>query len=99
MAFMAALRATSGPLLYITDSAYVLKGVGKLQCHLGRQRTNRGLWLDLQPLLAGRDVVLVKQESHLAYDEAMARGFPALAWIGNACADALAGEAAQTPIS
>ena len=77
------------PAIFITDSAYVMRGFKKIK--LGNiPKTNKALWMEMKAIIQGRDIVLIKMESHLNYQEALGRGHSTLAWVANSLADGLA---------
>ena len=71
-----------------------MKGFKKIK--LGKiPKTNKALWMEMKDIIKGRDVVLIKMESHLNYQEALGRGHSTLAWVANSLADGLAEFAAE----
>ena len=94
--------STEGAATFITDSGYVMAGVNKIRkggpkWKRARHKFNADLWADLTALLAGRDFLVEKIESHLDLeDDTKWAGIYPRSWVlGNSWADIFAGGAAE----
>ena len=91
-AALVAARARSGPLLVVTDSSYVAKGVARLLSWAeAPDAVNGDLWAALRAAGGGAAVRArwVPAHQRCFYPPRLS----AVDWRGNACADRLAGEA------
>ena len=91
------LKQSAGDADFITDSAYVLKGVRRIQSGQHKKlKSNLDLWRECMPLVAQRTLRVHKVESHIAEDhpDVLNKIIP-LDWVrGNTWADEFAGLAA-----
>ena len=80
--------------LFITDSAYVVKGVTRISAARGHG-SNVDLWRCVTQELQGRQVACFKIESHMSIAEVLSRRVPAGAFFANLVADTAASRAAD----
>ncbi|CAK0856487.1 unnamed protein product, partial [Prorocentrum cordatum] len=71
---------------YIADSSYVMRGVEKLR--RGKMpKTHIDLWNELKVAMVGRELWMIKVESHMSAVEAVAAGIDPISYLGNSLAD------------
>jgi len=95
-AFDAFLDYTGGTAIFVTDSAFVVRGHLRIVQNKSLPRAQRDLWAGIRRKIRdrGADVDVIKVESHLDKHPDRAVGVPTWHIMGNARVDAAAEEAA-----
>ena len=86
--------ACTASLVFVTDSAYVVRGFAKVRAG-GVPSSNGRLWWLLAGAAQGMDVSLIKIESHQSTEDSIRAGDEPFAHLINATADSAADAAAE----
>ncbi|CAK0907611.1 unnamed protein product [Prorocentrum cordatum] len=84
---------------YTADSSYVVRGMGKLRGGW-MPKTHVDLWKEVKQGIIGKQVEIIKVESHMSAQEALDAEVNPIDWLGNVLADDFVdgiAEAAQVP--
>ena len=94
MALLQALKGSSGAILYVTDSSYVVKGIQKLNRTV-LPKSNRDLWFAIKEAAESRDIQVQKVQSHRGAEDLEEGAIPPFWFMGNEIADGVAGACAD----
>ena len=101
MALLFTLIHTIGCCTYVCDNLGVCKRFWGLSASSYSSKDNGLLWYHIGLALERRiasgygSLEVVWMPSHISFEEAINRGYSAAHWVGNQCADKLAGDAAK----